>query len=133
MTNQNKKLLGVDWGEARIGLALGDSETKLAGPYKTISSAKEILDVVLEEGIDEIIIGKPTKMSGEETYMDEFNKFVNDLESDLAIPITMYDERLTSKASDALIGDKKTKASRDEISAMLILQSYLDKEYGRNI
>ncbi len=133
MTNQNKKYLGIDWGKSRIGLALGDSEIKLASPFKTIGSSKEVLDVVLEEGIDEIVVGKPIKMSGEEAYLDEFNKFINDLESDLAIPVILHDERLSSKAADALEGDKKIKASRDEIAAMLILQSYLDKVYGGNV
>lgn len=133
MVEDNKKFLGIDWGEARIGLALGDSEIKLASPYKTIKSSKEVLDVVLEEGIDEIVVGKPTKMSGEEKYLDEFNKFVAELKNDLAIPIFLYDERLTSLAADSLEGNKKVKASRDEIAAMLILQSFLDKEYAGNI
>jgi RNase H-fold protein (predicted Holliday junction resolvase) len=43
-----------------------------------------------------------------------------------AVPIKLYDERLTSKAADKLSGDKKTKAKRDEIAAMIILQNYLD-------
>jgi putative Holliday junction resolvase len=127
MVNNPKKYLGIDWGEKRIGLALGDSETKLATPYKTIASGKEVLDVILEEGIDEIIVGKPIKMSGEEKYLDEFNNFITDLKNDLAIPVILVDERLSSKAADALVGNKKTKAGRDEIAAMLILQSYLDK------
>jgi putative Holliday junction resolvase len=127
MNSEFKKYLGIDWGMVRIGLALGDSETGLATPYKTIASGKEVLDVVLEEGIDEIIVGKPTKMSGEEKYLDEFNDFVEDLKNDLAIPVILVDERLSSKAADALIGTKKTKASRDEISAMIILQNYLDR------
>jgi len=122
-----KKYLGVDWGEARIGLAIGDDETKLATPFKTIATGKEALDVVLDEGIDEIIIGKPVKMSGEEKYLDSFNSFVDDLKNDLAIPIILVDERLSSKAADALLGDKKTKAGRDEIAAMLILQTYFDR------
>ena len=57
---------------------------------------------------------------------EKYNKFIEELKSKISLPIKTVDERLSSKAADALVGDKKTKASRDEIAAMLILQSYLD-------
>ena len=61
------------------------------------------------------------------TINDKFNKFVEELKNKTNISIEMMDERLSSKAADALPGDKKTKSGRDEIAAMIILQSYLDK------
>lgn len=127
-----KKLLGIDWGEKRIGLAIGNTETNLASPYKTVNKIEDILGVVLEEGVDEIIIGNPIKMSGE-MPSESFTEFIESLKSDLAIPVVLLDERLTSKLSDKLEGNKKTKANRDEVSAMLILQNYIDKENARNI
>lgn len=128
MTKKNKKYLGIDWGEKRIGLSLGDSETGMVLPYKTIMSPKEIFSVISEEGIDEIVIGQPIKMSGEKFFLSEFNNFVSDIKAKLKIPVSLHDERLSSKAADALIGEKKIKAGRDEIAATLILQSYLDKK-----
>ncbi len=123
---KNLRYLGVDWGGARIGLALGDSEAKLATPFKVVSSIDEIEQAIKEESVDVIVVGKPLKMSGDERLSDEFNKFVNALKSKIKIPVELIDERLSSKAADALIGDRKTKASRDAVAAMLILQSYLD-------
>ncbi|MCG2700876.1 Holliday junction resolvase RuvX [Candidatus Parcubacteria bacterium] len=121
-----KKYLGIDWGEKRIGLALGDSETKIATPFNVAGSIKEIIKIIKEEKIDAIILGKPVKMSGNEKLSDEFIKFIDLLKDELIIPIKLVDERLSSKAADALVGDRKTKAPRDSVAAMLILQSYLD-------
>ncbi|MBU4375800.1 Holliday junction resolvase RuvX [Patescibacteria group bacterium] len=131
-----KKYLGIDWGEKRIGLALGDSETKIATPFKVAGSIKEIVKIIKEEKINAIIIGKPVKMSGRDELSDEFESFVKLLEKKAGIPIEMIDERLSSKAADALVGGKRAnppslkfrraRAPRDAIAAMLILQSYFD-------
>jgi len=127
MKKEIKKYLGIDWGLSRIGTALGDSETKMAFPFKTVYNLKEILELIEIENIDEIVLGKPLKMSGSSQLNNDFKKFSKELENKIEIPFKYIDERLSSKASDALVGDKKTKASRDEISAMLILQSYFDQ------
>jgi len=123
-----KTYLGVDWGEARIGLALADGETKIATPFKTVGDIDEVARIVADEEIDMVIVGEPTSIKNYELKItnEKYNRFIADLKSKLKIPIELVDERLTSKAGDALVGDKKTKASRDEIAAMLILQSYLD-------
>ncbi|MDD5032229.1 MAG: Holliday junction resolvase RuvX [Patescibacteria group bacterium] len=144
MQNDNSKFkiircLGVDWGEKRIGLALGDNETKLATPYKTVSGIEEIKKIVKEEKIDMVVAGKPLRMADtgcqisdvpaeRDRMSDEFLDFLSKLKSQLDIPVETIDERLTSKAADALPGNKKEKAGRDEIAAMLILQNYLDKK-----
>ncbi|MDD5290671.1 MAG: Holliday junction resolvase RuvX [Patescibacteria group bacterium] len=128
MVRVEKKYLGVDWGEKRIGLALGDNETKLATPYKTVKGIDEILKVVKEEKIDVVVVGKPLKMSNiEYRISDEFSDFLSLLKKELKIPVETADERLSSKAADALPGNKKEKSGRDEIAAMVILQSYLDR------
>ena len=121
-----KKYLGIDYGEKRIGLALGDSEIKIATPFRVVNNISEIEQAIEEENIDIAILGKPVKMSGDEKLSDEFNKFVDALKSKLRISIELVDERLSSKAADALAGGKKTKAPRDAVAAMLILQSYFD-------
>ncbi len=127
------RYLGIDWGEKRIGLALGDSETLLATPFKIASSINEILLVIKDEGVEELVIGEPIKMSGDnKNFLENYKKFVKDLEEFSGLKINFIDERLTSKAADALSGTKKTKASRDSIAAMLILQSYLDRSVRNN-
>lgn len=128
MVRKIKKYLGVDWGEKRIGLALGDSETKVVSPFKIVESLDEILRVVQKEKVDIIIIGKPFKMQDRQFKMQkEFLDFLNLLKQKVKIPIKAVDERLSSKQADALPGDRKTKASQDAIAAMIILQSYLDR------
>ncbi|MFZ4631833.1 MAG: Holliday junction resolvase RuvX [Patescibacteria group bacterium] len=122
----DKKYLGIDWGEKRIGLALADEETCLALPFKTVSSLTELLAVIKEEEIDEIVIGSPKKMNGDVANNPLWLNFVEQLEIKSGKKINFLDERLSSLAADALSGEKKDKAERDEIAATIILQDYLD-------
>jgi putative Holliday junction resolvase len=131
MSDKIIKYLGVDWGEKRIGLALGDSETKIASPFKVVGNIDEVVKIIKDEDIDIVVIGKPISItnpehSGLQIANKEYNNFIGKFKKQLNIPIEFIDERLTSKAADALCGDKKTKAARDAIAAMLILQAYLD-------
>ncbi|MFH1522624.1 MAG: Holliday junction resolvase RuvX [Patescibacteria group bacterium] len=129
MTDEIKKYLGVDWGRARIGLALGDNETKMASPYKVVANIDNVLEVIKSEEINEVIIGEPLKMQDSKLKVDnDFINFLGLLKKKVDMPIKLVDERLTSKGADALSGTKKTKALKDAIAAMLILQTYLDKE-----
>lgn len=123
------KYLGIDWGEKRIGLALGDSEVKIASPFKVAGRLDEIIKIIKDEEIDVVIIGKPKPITDVKYEMSkEYGSFFNALKKNIKIPIYVIDERLTSKAADALAGDKKTKAPRDAIAAMIILQSWFDKK-----
>ena len=129
LISENKKYLGLDWGEARIGLAIGTSESKMALPLDTALTFEQVFQAIKDEEIDELVIGQPVKMSGDKIDLNkEYISFVEVLKNKINIPINFVDERLTSKAADSLAGDKKTKASRDAIAAMLILQSYFDKQ-----
>ncbi len=122
-----KKYLGIDWGERRIGLAVGDNQSRVATPFRTVAGLEEILTLAQEEDIDILIVGRPVKMSGEDKKLNsEFLKFSEDLQKKSICPVEFVDERLSSKAGDRLVGSKKTKASRDEIAATIILQDYLD-------
>ena len=122
-----KKFLGVDWGEKRLGLALGDSEIRTAVPFKVVNNLEGVLAEVAREEIDKIIIGQPFKLSGDRRLPAAFKNFVDSVRKRAGVEVELIDERLSSKAADALAGSKKTKAPRDAIAAMLILQSYLDK------
>ncbi|MFA6306975.1 MAG: Holliday junction resolvase RuvX [Patescibacteria group bacterium] len=130
MSNKLTKIyLGIDWGEKRIGLALADGETKLATPFKTVANAEEVARAVESERIDIVVVGRPVRIINYELEITnkKYNEFIDNLKKKINVPVELVDERLSSKAADALPGDKKTKSSRDEIAAMLILQSYLDK------
>lgn len=121
-----KKYLGIDWGEKRIGLATADEETCLALPLKTVNNLTELLAVIAEEEIDMIVIGSPRKMSGEAANNPAWLSFVEQLKVRSGKPVNFLDERLSSLAADALGGEKKEIAERDEIAATIILQDYLD-------
>lgn len=129
-----KIYLGVDWGEKRIGLALADGETKIATPFKTAANVDEVAETVKDEAVDLVVIGKPWRIRNYELRIKnkKYDRFIKDLKDKITVPIELVDERLSSKAADALIGDKKTKAGRDEIAAMIILQNYLDQN-ARNL
>ncbi len=119
--------LGVDWGEKRIGLATADSEVKLALPLKTVANLAEVLGVLKEEETNVIIVGAPQKMSGEAANNPAWIDFVAQLKEKSGLPVETVDERLSSLAADALGGEDKETAGRDEIAASIILQGYLDK------
>jgi putative Holliday junction resolvase len=126
MSEDNKKYLGIDWGEKRIGLATADEETCLALPFKTVTSLEEVLETVKKEEIDVIVIGSPKKMSGAAANNPTWLNFVAQLKSQSGRPVELLDERLSSLAADALAGESQEKAARDEIAATIILQDYLD-------
>ena len=124
-----KKYLGIDWGEKRIGLALGDDENKIATPFTVVKNIDDIVKIIKIEKINYIVLGEPIKMSGvNNDFTKNFKDFFKIIKNKVNIPVKLVDERLTSKAADALTGTKKTKAARDSLAAMLILQSYFDKE-----
>jgi putative Holliday junction resolvase len=131
--------LGIDWGEKRIGLALGSDDVNIATPYKIVTSIDDIKEIIEVEDIKHIVIGKPVKMSGSSDDMTpDFLKFLDDFKKVINIPFDLIDERLTSIAADSLtLGrdrakltkkKRKTSAERDSVAAMLILQSYFDMQ-----
>jgi putative Holliday junction resolvase len=122
-----KNYLGVDWGEKRIGLATGDSEVKLALPLKTVATLAEVLSAMKEEASDIVVLGRPEKMSGAAADNPVWLDFYEELKERGGRRVELADERLTSRAADALAGTASEKADRDAIAASLILQSYLDR------
>ena len=130
MSGLTVKYLGVDWGQKRIGLALGDNEAKVAVPFDIVENFQDILDIIKSEDIDCIILGEPTKMKGKQIALQkEYLDFAKKLKKQVQIPVKTVDERLSSKMADSLRGGKKvSRADRDALAAMVILQSFLDKE-----
>jgi len=125
------KYLGIDYGDAKIGLAIADSETGLALPYKIISNKKgdfllkELRDIIKSEKIETVIVGVPfnlnSKASSQENKVRQFIDFLRKQFWD--VEIIPYDERFSTQAAHKLQAGNKD----DDIAAMLILQSYLDK------
>ncbi|HNU81116.1 MAG TPA: Holliday junction resolvase RuvX [bacterium] len=125
---EGKQYLGVDWGEKRIGLALADAETRLALPFMTVTDLRSLLAIIEAESIALVVVGSPRKMAGDEASNPLFLHFLKELKSKSTVAVVTVDERLSSKAADALAGSKRDKAGRDEIAATIFLQNYLDQE-----
>ena len=130
-----KNYLGIDWGEKRIGLAMADNENNIATPFKTIENISKLLEIIKEEEINELVIGLPKKMSGDKTDNVKFMKFVEILKEKLIekkIKINFIDERLSSVQADTLTVKGIKQQGRDSLSAMIILQVFLDRNYDKN-
>lgn len=122
-----KRYLGIDYGEKRIGLALGDSESRIAIPFEVVANLDEVIKIIKQEEIDEIVIGLPLTMKSEAGIMSGVvDKFIAELITKTKLPIIEMDERLSSISADKLLGSKD-KSRRDAVAAMVILQTYLDK------
>jgi putative holliday junction resolvase len=131
-------ILGIDFGRARIGLAISDELRLLAHPLETISANKEsvrrIAEIVRERKIDKVVIGIPKQMSGEiGVAANEALEFAVKLRAQLPCPVETWDERLTTVAANRALSDagKKTRQTRnivDQVAAQMILQGYLDRE-----
>jgi putative Holliday junction resolvase len=128
------KYLGIDYGEKKIGLAIADSETKIASPYKILINSKDISSKISEicykEDIDKIIIGLPLTLKNSTSKQTKIVlNFIDKLKKIIDLPIIEQDERLSSGYAKELIKQMKTKHLDDDVAAMIILQSYLDENF----
>jgi putative Holliday junction resolvase len=129
-------ILALDFGQARIGVAISDELQLLAHPLETIPAnvqvPERVAEIVGERRIDHVVVGMPRQMSGElGAAAAEVFRFVDNLRPILPCPIVTWDERLTSAAAHRALREagKKTRHTRgyvDQVAAQMILQSYLD-------
>jgi len=131
-----KNYLAIDYGTSKIGLAISDSETKVCLPYKILSEIDfwdSIENIIKERNIDEIVLGVPKNLSGEDTKQTEITmNFFEKLKSKVNKPIHLEDERITSRFANNLRKDigMKNLGAEDDSSAALILDSFLKRNYG---
>ncbi|MBQ4395709.1 MAG: Holliday junction resolvase RuvX [Paludibacteraceae bacterium] len=132
------RILAIDFGRKRTGLAVTDPLRITANPLLTIETkdlTNWLQDYFARESVDEVVIGHPTQMNGQDSEsMNYIRPFIGNFKKLFpTMPITMYDERFTSVlAHQAMIagGMKKKarqdKATVDKIAACIILEGYLD-------
>lgn len=129
------KLLGIDHGKAHLGLAIGEVEGKVAVPLDTIHETDvdlqvgTVADIVAEEGIDEIVVGLPLTLDGDELdQAEETQAFVEALAERVSLPIHQEDERFSSEfAKRQKQEDPDGKFDEHALAAAAILQTYLEK------
>ncbi len=137
------RILGIDHGTVRIGLALSDDMGMFANPLKTLDTSpvveEEIATIVQQKRVGEIVIGMPLRMSGERgSAAERVEKFADRLRKVLPdnVPIAFADERLTSSAAERSLGfegkrlDREQKKLIDQVAAVAILQDYLNTKAG---
>lgn len=135
-----KKIVGIDFGLKRIGLAISDENQTFALPWTTIQGGQKELITALQsrkEQIQAIVIGLPLLLNGSKGDMAiKVEIFGKNLETELGIEVFFIDERLSSKQADhALRESHKTRKSRtlvaDQTAATIILQTFLNQQISR--
>jgi len=131
-------ILAFDFGETRIGVAVGESTTRIAHPLATIATPKastrfdDIARLVVEWKPERFVVGLPTRMDGTEHEMTaRARRFARQLEGRFGIPVALVDERLTTRdaaarLSAAGVSARAQKPVRDRVAAQAILQTYLE-------
>jgi len=134
----HKRILALDVGTKRIGLAVSDPLGITAQGLDTLTrgSRREVLEhlakVIEKYGVKEIVVGRPVRLGGESTAQTiKAEKFALLLKDVFGLPVHLHDERLTSWEANQLLDHEKLsrherKGKVDRIAACLILQSFLD-------
>ena len=135
---KKSRLMGIDPGKKRIGIAICDENKIVATPYTTLIKndfsvfLKEIKKIIKENDINGIIIGNPINLDGSQSQSSQSAKdLARNLSNNITEPITMWDERLSSQgafnlSSDLDINTTKKVQKLDENAAQFILQGAID-------
>lgn len=147
------RILALDYGRTKIGMALADSEARLAQPYDTLErinrneDMRRLRELAGELGVRQILVGLPLRLDGSSGEMaEEATRFAQRVRKQVGVPVEMVDERLTSWEAERILeeemgrwivhretphGRKKTapvsdgKYTVDAVAAMVILREYL--------
>lgn len=133
------RILSIDYGRRRTGLAVTDALRITANPLATVET-RELMDFlrayIHKESVDLVVIGHPTQMNGEESEsMNYIRPFMGNFRKEFPnIPLEMYDERFTSVLAHRAMIDggmkkkqRQDKAIVDKIAATIILEGYLER------
>ena len=138
------RVLGIDYGARRIGLALSDATATLASPWRLVQrppSEAETLRLMIkditalageDDGLEAVVIGWPRRLDGSPTDQTRYvEAFARAIEAQITIPVVLQDERLSSHEAESRLAVResdwrKRKAKLDAAAAAIILQDYLD-------
>jgi putative Holliday junction resolvase len=144
------RILALDYGRARIGLAVGNTEAGLAQPLGTLDrinrneDMRRLRELVREHGVKQIVVGLPLRLDGTRGDMaEEATRFGQRVHKQMGLPVEMVDERLTSWEAERLLEEQQgrtihavsnkqrkkenPKLGVDAMAAALILKEYLDR------
>jgi len=138
------RILGIDLGSKRIGLAISDTNEVLASPCGTLERTgsherdhRNIVEVIASHDAELVVIGMPISMDG--TFKKAAHDVlaeVNELKASLAVPVYLWDERLSTKTASSALREAgyralKQRSKIDQAAATVILQSFLDRRSQR--
>jgi putative holliday junction resolvase len=149
-----KSILAVDYGRARMGLAIADSKARMAQPLSTLErinrneDMRRLRELVREHGVKQIVVGLPLRLDGTRGEMaEEAERFAQRMRKQIGVPVEMVDERLTSWEAERLLEEvqgrfireeklasgrkaKKVqeKMSVDAVAAAVILKEFLERQ-----
>jgi putative pre-16S rRNA nuclease len=150
--NAPGSILALDYGRARIGVAIAEMEAQLPRPLLTLDRVnrnedmRRLRELAREHGVRQIVVGLPLRLDGTRGEMaEEATRFAARLRKQLGLPVDMLDERLTSWEAERLLeeqsgrvlheakkhakgGNKPTRASVDAVAAAVILKEYLEQQ-----
>ena len=131
------RILGIDYGDSRVGLALSDPTKTIASPYQTILNEGEerllqkLKDIIIEKDIEILVLGLPIGLNGKDTQQTKkVRKFAVAIQV-IELPIIFQDERLSSQSAAKSLREQNIKTGHnkhlvDERAAAIFLQQYLD-------
>jgi len=135
-----KRALGIDLGEARIGVAVSDELGMFAHAVETIvvkdtrDPIARVVQIAKEKDVGHVIVGLPKNMDGTTgPAAEKARAFVEKLKEQLACPVRLWDERLTTVAAQRYLHDagrnvKQSRSVIDQVAAQIILQGWLDAQ-----
>ena len=136
-------VLGIDFGEKRIGLAVSDPDGRIALPAGTLESQGRRKDLAAigelarERAVEHIVVGLPIHMNGRRgPEAEAAERFARELEEATGLPVSTIDERWTSVEAERALADtgrrkRKRRAVIDSVAATLLLRTFLEREAGR--
>ena len=133
------RVLGIDYGDSRIGLAMSDRLKIIASPFKTIRNEgnenclQVFQSLIKEKDVEAIVVGLPMGLKGQETVQTKKVREFSDLLYTLKLPIHLEDERLSSVSAEKSMIQQNIKTGHnkgliDQRAAAIILQQFLDKQ-----
>lgn len=134
------RILGIDYGTRRIGLALSDDGQVLASPHRVVYSERELHQEIEQlrdrESIERLVVGLPLNMNGTlGPKAKEVLAFKARLEKRFGLPVDTSDERLSTVQAEGALREaglsfRKRARRIDKVAAQILLQAYLDRQHG---
>jgi putative Holliday junction resolvase len=127
------RILGIDYGDKKIGLAFGDSSAHVAVPLEVIiNQGRETIEALVrrvqDEDIDRVVVGVPLPQGNHSgVQLEKTRGFIAQLSKAVRVPVEEEDESFTSAESIRLQREDHSRVQEDALAAMLIVQSYLDQ------